>query len=148
MTGFQASTQYKDNVGTVSVTWHSNHKLHAFAESIGVPTEEDFPIGMRISRAFGINRMHPTEDTRIAASTRVCVFTVPRREIKDRNVVQYFESTPADKAQVKCYTKSIKDIEKEVLDWFKELDVVLLTPTLKQEIMDEIDLGDESISLD
>jgi len=139
MGAFRASTQYGDGQGTVSITWHANYGLHRYAESIGVPSTE-LAIGIRIWRAFGVNRTGP-EDKHVMAETRVSILTVKRSDLGSGNVVDYFESTEPERICYTEYSKKIENID-ELLDYFKEIELVALNPKLAEMDLDGLKAND------
>ncbi len=130
MSALVASTQYGDNRGTASVTWHEGPGLERFAEAIGVP-DDYVPIGLRIKRFFVVNRTDPIEDERETASVFVELLTLSKEDLGAQSIPDYFQSQEPDDICVKRFSKQFNNID-SVLDWFKEIDIVLLTHRLAE----------------
>ena len=128
MFSLSASTQYGDQEGTASVTWHGGQDLHSLAKTLNLP-ENEVPIGLCINRAFGINRRDPIEDEREQPRLLVKIFTVSKEELGEQTIPDYFQSRRTDEVSVRSYVKQFAGVE-SILNWFKEIEVVLLTPRL------------------
>lgn len=133
MRGLQASTQYGDHKGSVSISWHHNmssslNGLDGFAETIGIPTDE-IAFGIRLWRASAFNRTDPIEDTRETPSIVIYVYTVSTSDLNGMDLPTYFESTPPSEVRIKSHGKEFTDIL-SMLNWFKEIDIVAFNPNL------------------
>ncbi len=130
MSTLNASTQYNDDRGTAAITWHDRSRLAEFAESHGFP-DEYVPIGIRIKRLFAVNRTDPIEDTREEPAVHVKILGVSKKDIGTLTIPEYFQSREPGAISVKSFSREFKNLD-HVFNWFKEIDIVLLTPRLAQ----------------
>jgi len=91
MATFRASTQFNDEVGTASITWHADNKLDEFARCIGIP-EGFFPISISVNWAFPYNRTDPIEDVHKKPVVQVKVVALKDGEWSGENIPTFLQN--------------------------------------------------------